>query len=96
MLKSSPVRLLGHSLNWLARLTFMVSAVAAALIALAIIMLRYWLLPDIERYHDRITASLASAEAMTGSVLSPSIRQMPNSAAMRASIAQQTGARPLR
>ena len=61
MLKSSPVRLLGHSLNWLARLTFMVSAVAAALIALAIIMLRYWLLPDIERYHDRITASLASA-----------------------------------
>ncbi|MEO8343914.1 MAG: DUF3971 domain-containing protein, partial [Gallionella sp.] len=61
MLKSFPVRLLGHSLNWLAQLTLAVSAVAAVLIALAIVVLRYWLLPDIEHYHDRITASLAGA-----------------------------------
>ena len=31
------------------------------LLALAIIALRYWLLPGIEQYHDRITASLAGA-----------------------------------
>ena len=61
MLNSFPVRLLGHSLNWLIRLTLIVLAVAAVLGALAIVVLRYWLLPDIEQYHDRITASLAGA-----------------------------------
>lgn len=29
--------------------------------ALAIIVLRYWLLPDIEHYHDKITSSLSAA-----------------------------------
>ena len=33
----------------------------AVLIALTIIVLRYWVLPDIERYHDKITASLSAA-----------------------------------
>jgi uncharacterized protein (TIGR02099 family) len=61
MFNSFSVRLLGHSLNWLMRLAIVVSAVAAVLFALAIIVLRYWLLPDIEQYHDRITASLAGA-----------------------------------
>ncbi|TAN86710.1 MAG: TIGR02099 family protein [Gallionella sp.] len=61
MLKSLPVRLLWHSLNWLMRLAIVASAVVAVLIALAIIALRYWLLPDIERYHDVITASLSGA-----------------------------------
>jgi uncharacterized protein (TIGR02099 family) len=61
MLNSLPVRLLWHSLNWLARFAIVVSAVAAVLIAVAIFALRYWLLPDIEQYHDRITSSLSVA-----------------------------------
>jgi uncharacterized protein (TIGR02099 family) len=61
MLKTFPVHFLRHSLNWLMRLTKIVSAVAAVLFALAIIVLRYWLLPDIEQYHDRITSSLSDA-----------------------------------
>jgi uncharacterized protein (TIGR02099 family) len=35
------------------------SATIAVLGALAIIALRYWVLPDIEQYHDQITASFA-------------------------------------
>jgi uncharacterized protein YhdP len=61
MLNYFPARLFGHSLNWLTRLAIVVSAVAAVLIALVIILLRYWLLPDIEQYHDRITSSLSGA-----------------------------------
>lgn len=61
MLNSLPVRLLWHSLNWLTRLTIVASAVMAVLVALSIIVLRYWLLPGIEQYHDKITASLATA-----------------------------------
>lgn len=61
MLNSLPVRLLWHSLNWLTRLAIVASAVTAVLIAVAIIVLRYWLLPDIERYHDQITMSLSTA-----------------------------------
>lgn len=61
MLNSLPVRLLGRSLNWLSRLIVVVSAVAAVLIAFSIMALRYWLLPDIEQYHDRITSSLSAA-----------------------------------
>ncbi len=61
MLNSLPVRLLWHSLNWVTRLAIVVSAVAAVMIAFGIIVLRYWLLPDIEQYHDRITSSLAGA-----------------------------------
>ncbi|HEX5336823.1 MAG TPA: DUF3971 domain-containing protein, partial [Gallionella sp.] len=61
MLNSLPVRLLWHSFNWLTRLTIVASAVMAVLMALAIIVLRYWILPDVEQYHDRITASLSAA-----------------------------------
>jgi uncharacterized protein YhdP len=61
MLNSLPVRLLWRSFNWLTRLTIAVSAVVAVLFALAVIMLRYWLLPDIEQYHDRVTSSLSAA-----------------------------------
>ncbi len=39
----------------------MVSALAAVLIAFSIMALRYWILPDIEQYHDRITSSLSAA-----------------------------------
>jgi uncharacterized protein (TIGR02099 family) len=61
MLNSLPVRLLWHSLNWLSRLIVVVSAVAAVLIAFSIMALRYWLLPDIEQYHERITSSVSAA-----------------------------------
>ncbi|MDP1939050.1 MAG: AsmA family protein, partial [Gallionella sp.] len=43
------------------RITIIVSAVTAVLCAVIIIALRYWLLPDIEQFHGKITASLASA-----------------------------------
>lgn len=61
MLRYLPIRLLWHSLNWLTRLTIVASAVMAVLTALAILMLRYWLLPNVEQYHDRIAVSLAGA-----------------------------------
>jgi uncharacterized protein (TIGR02099 family) len=56
-----PLRLFKHSCNWLMRAIFMVCAVVAVLAALIVIVMRYWLLPDIERYHDKITASIANA-----------------------------------
>ncbi len=61
MFNSLPIRLIWHSLNWLTRLTIVVSAVMAVLAALTIITLRYVLLPNVEQYHDRITASLTSS-----------------------------------
>lgn len=61
MLKSRPVRLLWHSLNWLTRITIVTTTVTACFCAIIIIVLRYWLLPDIEQFHDKITASLTSA-----------------------------------
>ena len=61
MLNSIPVRLLWHSMNWLARLAIVFSAVAAMLFAAAVMSLRYWLLPDIEQYHDRITSTFSAA-----------------------------------
>src|SRR5665811_1282603 len=61
MLNSLPVRLLWHSLNWLTRITIVTTAVTAVLCAITIIVLRYWLLPDIEQFHGKITASLATA-----------------------------------
>ncbi len=61
MLNSLPIRLLWHSLNWLTRLAIVASAVMAVLTALAILMLRYWLLPNVEQYHDRIVSSLSGA-----------------------------------
>ena len=61
MLNSLPARIIWHSLSWLTRLAVIVSATMAVLSALAIILLRYWLLPDIGQYHDRITAALTDA-----------------------------------
>ncbi|MBI3480238.1 MAG: TIGR02099 family protein [Nitrosomonadales bacterium] len=61
MLNSYPVRLIWRSLGWLTRLIIVVSSTAAVLMALAIIALRYWLLPDIEQYHGKIEASLSAA-----------------------------------
>jgi len=61
MLKFLHVRLLWRSFNWLARLIIVASAVVAVPMALAVIVLRYWILPDIGQYHDKITASLAGA-----------------------------------
>ncbi|HEX7454905.1 MAG TPA: YhdP family protein [Gallionella sp.] len=61
MLNSLPVRLLWHSLNWLTRITIVTTAVTAVLCAITIIVLRYWLLPDIEQFHGKITSSLATA-----------------------------------
>lgn len=61
MLNSLPVRLLWHSLNWLTRWALTAAALGAGLIALIIIVMRYWILPDVELYHDRIEQSLASA-----------------------------------
>lgn len=59
MLKSTFVRLLRRSIDSLMRIALVVAAVAAVVIAFAIIALRYWILPDIGQYHDRIVASLA-------------------------------------
>ncbi len=56
-----PLRIFKHSCNWLMRAIFMVCSAVAMLIALIVIVMRYWLLPDIERYHDKITESIASA-----------------------------------
>jgi uncharacterized protein (TIGR02099 family) len=61
MLNSLPIRIIRRSLSWLTRFAVIVSATLAVLAALAIILLRYWLLPDIERYHDMITASVTEA-----------------------------------
>ena len=61
MLNSLPVRLLWHSLNWLTRLAIVASMVAAVSMAIAIIAMRYWVMPDIGRHHDRIVASLSAA-----------------------------------
>lgn len=61
MLNSLPVRLLWHSLNWLTRLAIVASAVAAVLVAIGIIAMRYWVMPDIGRHHERIVASLSAA-----------------------------------
>jgi len=51
--------MLWHSFNWLTRLVIVLSATFAVLLACVIIALRYWILPDIERYHDYITATMS-------------------------------------
>lgn len=61
MLNSPHVRLAWHSFNWLTKLVIVVISTAALLISLAIIALRYWILPDIEQYHDTITSSVSAA-----------------------------------
>lgn len=61
MLNSLAIRLLWRSLNWLTRFAIVALAAMTVLVALAIIVMRYWLLPDIEQYHDKITAAFSTA-----------------------------------
>ena len=68
MLKSFTSPLLWRSLSWLTRLVIVATTAFALLIALAIIALRYFLLPDVEQFHDMITASVASAIGNTVSI----------------------------
>lgn len=62
-----PIRIFKHGFHWLMHLTLKLCAAVALIVALIIIVMRYWLLPDIEGYHDKITASFAS---MIGSSVS--------------------------
>lgn len=59
MWNSRPVRILWHSFNWLTRVVIVVVVLGATLSALSIIGLRYWLLPNIERYHEQIISSVS-------------------------------------
>jgi uncharacterized protein (TIGR02099 family) len=61
MLNSRPVRLFWHHLNRLTRLAIIATTVTAMLCAITILVMRYWLLPNIEQFHDKITASLSLA-----------------------------------
>ncbi len=61
MLNSRPVRLLWHSLNWLTRMTLIALTGTLVLCAIIIVLLRYWLLPDVEQFHDRIATSISTA-----------------------------------
>ena len=61
MLNSRAVRLLWHHLNRLTRLAIIATTITAMLCAIVIIVLRYWLLPNIEQFHDKISASLSAA-----------------------------------
>jgi uncharacterized protein (TIGR02099 family) len=59
MWNSRPVRLLWHSFNWLTRAVILAIASVLLVFALLIVLLRYWLLPNIEQYHQPITAALS-------------------------------------
>ena len=61
MLNSLTLRIFWHSLNWLTRSAIIVLVAGVAVAALSILTLRYWLLPNIEQYHERIVVSLAGA-----------------------------------
>ncbi|MDH4285919.1 MAG: DUF3971 domain-containing protein, partial [Gallionella sp.] len=61
MPNSLTARILWRSLGWLAQFAVLVSACVAVLVVFAIVLLRYWLLPDIGRYQDSIAASLSGA-----------------------------------
>lgn len=51
---------LWHHLKRLTRVSIVVSGVLGLLIGVSILLMRYWILPDIERYHARIAGSLSS------------------------------------
>ncbi|MEQ1526298.1 MAG: YhdP family protein [Gallionella sp.] len=55
------LRLFKHRCSWLMRATLMACAFIAITVSVLVIATRYWLLPDIERFHDKITATIASA-----------------------------------
>jgi len=60
MLKNS-LRLAWRGLNHLTRVSLAILALALAAVAIVLLGLRYWVLPDIERYHDRITDAVSQA-----------------------------------
>ena len=60
MLNSLPVRLIWHSFNWLTRIAIVAAVSTALLCAIIIIALRYWLLPNIEQFHDKIATSISA------------------------------------
>lgn len=51
---------LWHHTKRLTRFSIIVSSVLALLLGVGILLMRYWILPDIERYHARIADSLSS------------------------------------
>lgn len=61
MLNLLTISNLWHHLKRLTRVAIIVSAALALLIGVTIIVLRYWILPDIESYHARIARSLSQA-----------------------------------
>lgn len=61
MLNSLPVRVLWHSFNWLTRIAIAATALLAVIVAVTIIVMRHWVLPDIEQQHDRMVAALSVA-----------------------------------
>lgn len=63
MLHSRPVRLLSHSFNRLSRIVIVLAVGCLLLIAVSILLLRYWLLPNIEQYHAQITAQVSQVIA---------------------------------
>lgn len=65
MWNSRPVRILWHSFSWLTRVFILATVVAAMLLAFSIMGLRYWLLPNIERYHEQITSALTNSLGRT-------------------------------
>lgn len=68
MLNSRPVRILWHSFNWLTRIVIILTMAALLLSAASILLLRYWLLPNIERYHTQITAQVSQVLARPVSI----------------------------
>jgi len=65
MLNSIHVRIIWRSFGWLTRIMVIFSAAMTLMIALVIIFLRYWLLPDIGQYHEKITAAVSEAVGET-------------------------------
>lgn len=60
MLKTS-LRLAWRGLNHLTRIALVAAMLLAFAIGMLVLGLRYWILPDIEHYHDEITASVSQA-----------------------------------
>jgi uncharacterized protein (TIGR02099 family) len=56
-----PIRFFMHSCNRLMRITLKVCAALLVLLACFILVMRYWVLPDIERYHGQIAALLSES-----------------------------------
>jgi uncharacterized protein (TIGR02099 family) len=63
MFNSLPARLLWHCFNWLTRIVIFLTVSMLLLLAASIVLLRYWLLPNIEQYHSQITAQVSQMMA---------------------------------